>query len=67
MEPNPALRRRVMAVRRDLENILGAMASVRRVGALYDITDRDLMDTPAEPKPKRKEAPVPAAPEVDGE
>lgn len=64
-EENPVQRRRVMAVRRDLEKILGAMTSVRRVGALYDLSDPDLADTPVPPRPKR-EAP-PAPPVVDGE
>lgn len=66
-EENPVQRRRVMAVRRDLEKILGAMTAVRRVGALYDVNDPDLTDTPAPPRPKREAPPSPAEPMVDGE
>lgn len=66
-EENPVQRRRVMAVRRDLEKILGAMTSVRRVGSLYDLNDPDLTNTPTPPRPKREAPPSPVAPAVDGE
>lgn len=66
-EGNPVQRRRVLAVRRNLEQILGAMASVRRVGSVYDLNDPDLMNTPTPPRPKREAPPAPVASEVDGE
>lgn len=66
-ESNPVQRRRVMAVRRDLEKILGAMTTVRRVGALYDLNDPDLTGTPVPPRPKREAPAAPVAPAVDGE
>lgn len=56
-EENPITRRRVMATRRDLEKIIGAMESVRRVRAPYDIGDLDLTGTPQTPRPKRPEPP----------
>ena len=54
-EENPITRRRVMATRRDLEKIIGAMESVRRVGTPYDLTDADLNDIPRSPRPKQPE------------
>lgn len=67
IEVSPVQRRRVAAVRRDLENILGALTSVRRVGSPYDLNDPDLMDTPRASQPKREAPPTPAPPTVDGE
>jgi len=50
-ESNLVTRRRVAAARRDLGRILGAMDSVRRVRALFDMEDQDLNDV-ALPRPK---------------
>lgn len=50
-ESNLVTRRRVAAARRDLSRILGAMDSVRRVGAPFDLEDQDLNETVL-PRPK---------------
>lgn len=68
-EENPVQRRRVLAVRRDLERILATMSDVRRVGALYDVDDPDLIEAPAPSKKPKPEAPAPTPidPPVEGE
>ena len=58
-DENPVVRRRVLAARRDLERVLGALGSVRRVSALYDVSDTDLSNVPKEPKEPRRKVPEP--------
>ncbi len=68
MEGGPILKRRAMAVRRDLANLLGMMSSVRRVSTLYDTDDPDLTNSPTPPRPKREVPTAPAAPsQTEGE
>lgn len=54
--------RRARAVRRDLERVLGALGSVRRVAAPYDL-DPDLNDLPPQ-EPKRP--PLPQVAKAEG-
>lgn len=56
-EPHPGKRRRMLGVRRDLEQALGALSSVRRIGSLYDMDDPDL--NPASPPRQAPPKPVP--------
>jgi len=60
-ETDPLVRRRMAATRRDIEQALGAMSSVRRVTPLFDQTDPDLTDVPS-PPPRRKPEPPATAP-----
>ena len=55
---DPGLRRRVLATSRDLQRILGALNSVRRVEPLYDRNDPDL----SESRPVVKKVAPPPAP-----
>lgn len=66
-ESNPVQQRRVRAVKRDLEEVLGALTGVRRVSSPYDLNDPDLTGTPVPPRPKREYPPAPVASEDDGE
>lgn len=61
---NPVLRRRTMAVRRDLERVLDVMSGVRRVASPYDM-DPDLTGEPPPPRPKRTEQKPAAPPTTD--